>query len=113
MTHYLIWFPSDAMQVSEEEFPTVVLESHALIQQMKDAGVYRFGGGIDEAVDSVVVDADGGVTTGTYPGWRPFDGGFTVITVDSRDEAVEWAAKTAKACRCPQQLQVFMYDPES
>ena len=31
----------------------------------------------------------------------------------SREVAVEWAAKIARACRCSQELREFMYDPES
>ena len=31
----------------------------------------------------------------------------------SRDEAVAWAARIAKACRCDQELRIFGYDPQS
>ncbi|MGO4300834.1 YciI family protein [Leifsonia sp. RAF41] len=114
MTHYLIWFPSAAMVLTEDEFPEVVADSHAVIQEMKDAGVYVFGGGIDEAVEPVVVGRDGSVAAGGYPGReQELDGGFTVIKVETREEAVRWAAKTAAACRCPQQLRAFGYDPAS
>jgi hypothetical protein len=41
------------------------------------------------------------------------NGGFMVIETDSRADAVNWAARTAAACRCPQELREFMYDPES
>lgn len=42
-----------------------------------------------------------------------FDGGFCVLELQSREAAVQWAAKIAKACRCPQELREFFYDPES
>ena len=33
--------------------------------------------------------------------WAPtLDGGFTVLELPSRDEAIAWAARFAKACRC-------------
>jgi hypothetical protein len=38
-------------------------------------------------------------------------GGFWVVEVPSREEALEWAAKTAVACRCPQEVREFMPDP--
>ena len=41
------------------------------------------------------------------------DGGFTVLELPSRDEAVAWAARIAKACRCDQELRVFQFDPQS
>jgi hypothetical protein len=33
--------------------------------------------------------------------------------VPSRDEAIVWAARIAKACRCDQELREFGFDPES
>ena len=114
MTHYLIWFPSAAMVLTEEEFPDVVADSHAVIQEMKEAGVYVFGGGIDEAVEPVVVARDGSATVGGYPGRQEeLDGGMTVIRVETKDEALQWAEKVAAACRCPQELRAFGYDPAS
>ena len=113
MTKYLISFPGAAMQLSEDDFEAVGIDSHAVIQEAKDAGVYVFGGGIDEAVPSVMVTGDGTVTNETYPQTREFDGGFCVLELPSRDAALEWAAKIAKACRTPQELREFMYDPES
>ncbi|MBG6190678.1 hypothetical protein IWX64_001629 [Arthrobacter sp. CAN_A212] len=112
MTKYLISFPSEAMVLTDEEFPTVVAESHAVIEEAKAAGVYVFGGGIDEEVDPVLVSADGQVNTEIYPG-SELRGGFAVLELPTRDEAVEWARKIAAACRCSQELRAFMYDPAS
>ncbi|ROR65894.1 YciI family protein [Agrococcus jenensis] len=113
MTKYLMSFPSGEMQFAEEDFQTVVDESHAVIQEAKDAGVYVFGGGIDESVPPVMVAHDGTVTEGTYPQTRQLEGGYTVLEIPTREEAVTWAAKIAKACRCPQELRQFGYDPMS
>jgi len=113
MTKYLISFPSGVMEFAEEDFDDVVRESHEVIQEAKDAGVYVFGGGIDEGVDPVRVAADGTVTNDTYPQTKVLDGGFTVLELPSREEAERWAAKIAKACRCAQELRQFQYDPES
>jgi hypothetical protein len=44
---------------------------------------------------------------------RPLNGGFTVLELPSRDEAVAWAARIAKAFRCDQELRVFGFDPAS
>ena len=112
MTKYLISFPSEAMVLTEEEFPTVVADSRAVIEEAKAAGVYVFGGGIAEDVDPVLVSADGGVSAETYPG-SELNGGFTVLELPTREDAVEWARKIAVACRCSQELREFMYDPAS
>lgn len=112
MTKYLISFPSEAMVLTEEEFPTVVIEAHAVIEEAKAAGVYVFGGGIHEGVDPVLVAGDGSLSPDIYPGSR-LKGGFTVLELPTREDAVEWARKIAVACRCAQELREFMYDPAS
>jgi hypothetical protein len=114
MAKYLISFPSSAMDhIADEDFPAVSVASHAVVQEAKDAGVWIFGGGINERVPSVMVSGDGTVTNDTYPQTREFDGGFTVLEVPTREEALVWAAKIAVSCRCAQELREFQYDPES
>lgn len=112
MTKYLISFPSEAMVVSDEELPTVAENARAVIEEAKAAGVYVFGGGINEDVDPVLVAADGSVSAGTYPGSQ-LAGGFTVLELPDRAAAEEWARKIAVACRCSQELREFGFDPHS
>lgn len=112
MTKYLISFPADAMVLAEEEFPSVVADSHAVIEQAKAAGVYVFGGGIDTDIEPVLVTGRGSVSDETYPGVN-ITGGFLVLELSSRQDAVEWAGRVAAACRCPQELREFGYDPAS
>ncbi|MBK0394878.1 YciI family protein [Ramlibacter algicola] len=112
MAKYLISFPAAAMVVPEGDWDAVVRDSHAVIEQAKAAGVYVFGGGIDAGVPPVLVAADGRVTDGGYRA-PPLDGGFTVLELPSREQAVDWAARLAKACRCSQELRVFGFDPQS
>lgn len=113
MAKYLISFPSAAMKVSDSEFEAAGRDSHDVIREAKEAGVYVFGGGIDEAVPPVLVSANGSITEGGYPWAPPLNGGFTVLELSSTKEAIAWAARIAKACRCDQELRVFGYDPES
>ena len=113
MTKYLISFPSAAMQVPENEFTQVGQDAHAVIEEAKAAGVYVFAGGIDEGVPPTLVAADGSVASGGYP-WAPtLNGGFTVLELATHDEAIVWAARIAKACRCQQELRVFGLDSQS
>lgn len=85
--------------------------AHAVIQEAKDVGVYLFSGGLDQDVEPVMVTGDRTVTNGTYPETRELNGGFTVVDVPSREEALEWAAKIAAACRCAQEVREFHFDP--
>jgi hypothetical protein len=113
MAKYLISFPSAAMVVPDGEWEAVGRDAAAVIDEAKAAGVYVFAGGIDQAVPPVLVSADGSVAEGGYPWAPPLDGGFTVLELPSREEAVAWAARIAKACRCEQELRVFGFDPRS
>ncbi len=112
MTKYLISFPSEAMVVTDEELPAVSEDSHAVIEEAKAAGVYVFGGGIDERIDPVLVSGDGSASAEIYPDSR-LNGGFLVLELPTREDAVHWAAKIAVACRCSQELREFGYDPAS
>jgi len=38
--------------------------------------------------------------------------GFTLIDVPSREEALQWAARIAVACRCAQEVREVGADPE-
>lgn len=113
MAKYLISFPAAAMVVPDGEWDAVVRDSHAVIEEAKAAGVYVFGGGIDESVPPVLVSASGEVSEGGYPGAPPLTGGFTVLELPSRNAAIAWAARIARACRCAQELRVFGFDPQS
>lgn len=113
MTKYLISFPSPAMQVAPEDLPAVSDASHAVVQEARDAGVWVFGGGIDDSVPPVRVNADGSVSAGAYSQTAELDGGYSVLELPTYDDALLWAAKFAEACRCAQEVRAFHYDPLS
>jgi hypothetical protein len=113
MAKYLISFPAAAMDVADEDMAAVGEAARAVIREAKAAGVYVFGGGINDDIAPLMVAADGAVSCETYPQTKEFDGGFCVLELPSREAAVEWAAKIAAACRCSQELREFGYDPES
>jgi len=58
MAKYLISFPSAAMVVPAGELEAVGRDASAVIDEAKAAGVYVFAGGIDEAVEPVLVSAE-------------------------------------------------------
>lgn len=113
MTKYLISFPSAAMVFPHEELQAVSDAAHAVVQEAKDAGVWVFGGGINESIPPVMVDGDGTVRTATYPQTAQLEGGYSVLELPSYEAALEWAAKIATACRCAQEVRAFQYDPAS
>ncbi|GAA3878879.1 YciI family protein [Streptomyces sp. NPDC003343] len=110
MTRYLISFDDGAMTFPEEELPEVAEASHEVVRKAQDAGVWVFGGGLERQQASVVA-TDGTVSEGPFPETKAVLGGFSIIDVPSREDALEWAAKFAAACRCAQEVREIMPDP--
>jgi len=113
MTRYLISFDDGAMDhIPDEDMADVGKAAHAVVQEAVNAGVWVFGGGLLRQRASVVA-TDGMVTDGPFPETKEVVGGFCVVDVPSREEALQWAAKTASACRCAQEVREIMPDPET
>ena len=111
MTRYLISFDDGAMTFPEEELPDVTDAAHSVMHEAKDAGVWVFGGGLTALEEASVVGTDGTVTDSTYLESKQYLGGFSIVDVPSREEAVKWAAKFAVACRCAQDVREILPDP--
>jgi hypothetical protein len=69
------------------------------------------GGEASHARQAKVVAADGTISDGPDPETKAVVGGFSIIDVPSRDEALIWAARFARACRCAQEVREIMDDP--
>ncbi|WIB77616.1 YciI family protein [Curtobacterium sp. MCPF17_002] len=114
MSNYLISFDEGTMVFPVAELPAVSEATHAVVRDAKDAGVWVFGGGLPEASLGALVDTDGTVhDPATRPGKDTFIGGFCILDLPTRAEALRWAARFAEACRCAQEVREFMDDPES
>jgi hypothetical protein len=109
MTWYLISFDAHAMDhIPGEDMPTVAKAAHAVAREAVNEGVLVCAGGLEDQRASVVA-TDGTVADGPYP---QAIGGLTVLDVPSREEALQWAAKIAAACRCAQEVRAIGPDPE-
>lgn len=113
MPRYLISFDDGAMDhIPAEDMAAVGEASHEVVREARAAGVWIFGGGLLRQQASIV-GTDGSVTDGPVPETKAVVGGFSIIEVPSRDEALAWAARIADSCRCAQEVREIMYDPES
>ena len=88
MTRYLISFDDGAMTFPEDEGPAVGEAAHAVVRAAQEAGVWIFGGGVESQRASIVA-TDGMVTDGPYPETKAVIGGFAMVDVPSREEALE------------------------
>lgn len=113
MPRFLISFDDGSMDhIPAEDWAAVGEASHAVVRQARDAGVWIFGGGLERQT-ATIVGTDGSVADGPCPETKAVVGGFSVIEVPSREEALEWAARIARGCRCAQEVREIMYDPAS
>jgi len=113
MKRFLVSFDDGSMaHIPEAELPVVDAATRAVVREAKAAGVWIFGGGLLNQQASVAA-TDGSITAGPYPETKPVIGGFSIIEVKDREEALAWAAKLAASCRCAQEVREIMFDPES
>ncbi|HEU0103363.1 MAG TPA: YciI family protein [Mycobacteriales bacterium] len=113
MPRYLISFDDGAMNhIPDEDWPEVGRASRAVVQDAKDAGVWIFGAGVARQ-QATIVGTDGAIADGPVPEAKAVIGGFAIIEVSSRAEALDWAARLARGCRCAQEVREILYDPGS
>lgn len=111
MTRYLISFDDGAMNdIPEEDWPAVGEAAHAVVREAQEAGVWIFGGGV-ESQRASIVETDGTTVDGPDPESKAVIGGFSIVDVPSREEALAWAASFSRACRCAQEVREIMNDP--
>jgi hypothetical protein len=99
---------SSRASAADEDLPDVARAARAVVAEAKDAGAWVFSGGLHSHETVSVVAVDGTVTDDPEP--KAYIGGFTVLDLPSRDEALTWAAKIAVACRCAQEVREFVGD---
>ncbi|HEY9294354.1 MAG TPA: YciI family protein [Microlunatus sp.] len=110
MTQYIIYFNQQWVgDHSEEWFTTRGPLANAVVEEMKDAGVYVFGGGLEEDSDKAFsADTTGGtleITNGSFAASKESLGGLTIVNVADDEAAKMWAGKVAEACGWPQEVR--------
>lgn len=112
MANYLIYFNQQWVgDHSEEWFASRGPLASAVVNEMKEAGVYVFAGGLEE--DDVPIfsaDSTSGtlmITDGPYVETKEWLGGFALVDVPDDEAAKVWAGKIAEACGWPQEVRRF------
>ena len=110
MTQYIIYFNQQWVgDHSEEWFSERGPLAKAVVEEMKEAGVHVFAGGLDEDIDAAYsADTTSGelvITDGPFTETKEFLGGLTIVDVPDDDTAKVWAGKIAEACGWPQELR--------
>jgi len=94
-----------------KEPPTMHLDIDKLNDEMVEAGIRIFVGGMQPArlAKSLRKQDDGSilVTDGPYLETKEHIGGFWVLECASEEEAVEWGRRAVLACRVPVEVRPF------
>ncbi|MGN6576387.1 MAG: YciI family protein [Nocardioides sp.] len=116
MAEYLIYFNQQWVgDHTAEWFASRAPLAMAVVNEMKDAGVYVFAGGLEEDGPAYSADATSGdvvVTDGPFVETAEVLGGLTVVEVPDDETAKMWAGKVAVACGWPQEVRRFGRQPE-
>jgi hypothetical protein len=111
VTEYLIYFNQQWVgDHTEEWFRSRGPLAMAVVDEMRDAGVYVFAGGLEEEDTLCSADPTSGsvmVTDGPYVETKEFLGGFALVDVPDDETAKTWAAKVAEACGWPHEVRRF------
>lgn len=112
MPNYLIAFNDEWVpEQTEEDLRTKSAASHAVLDEMRAAGVFVFSdGGIDASTAVCSVELHDGrpvFTDGPYTETKEHLGGFCVIDVPDDETARGWAGRLALCLDWPQEVHRF------
>ena len=108
MPKYIIYFNQQWVgDHSSEWFQSRVPLAHQVVDEMKEAGILVFAGGLVEEIEESFGADENGLIGGPRTTDGDFIGGMTIIKVENDDEAKAWGAKVAQACGWPQEIRKF------
>lgn len=116
MAEYFLYFNQQWVgEHTSEWFASRGPLAEGVVEEMKEAGVYLFAGGLEEGGPVWSVDPTGEavvVTDGPYVETKEFLGGFAVVDVPDEQSALVWAQKISQACGWPHEVRRFGRMPE-
>ena len=97
MQRYMISFDDGSMDhIPTEELGIVGEAARGVARDAKAAGVWIFGGGMARQ-QATVASPDGSVADLPFPETKPVLGGFCLVEVANKQEAMVWAARFAQS----------------
>jgi hypothetical protein len=117
MKRYLLSvYQPDGPVPPPERLEPIVRDITALQDEMKEAGVWVFNGGLHSSSTATVVRAAGDdvlMTDGPYTEGKEHIGGIVIIEVADLDAALEWAHKATRATTLPIEVRPFRDEHEA
>ncbi|WP_028934005.1 YciI family protein [Pseudonocardia spinosispora] len=112
MTTYLlsVYQPTGAEMPPPEFLEKVAHDLEELNQEMKDAGVWVFSGGLHAPSTATVLRPESGevlVTDGPFVEGKEYLGGFTILDAPDLDAALAWGRRLAEVVPLPIEVRPF------
>ena len=112
MTQYLMSVHTVEGQVfpEGEELQRMFDQVERYNQQLRDAGAWVFGGGLEDIAATTTVDGTRGepiITDGPFAESKEWIGGFWIIEAPDLDAALKWAVEASAACEAKVEVRPF------
>ncbi|WP_109509738.1 YciI family protein [Nocardioides speluncae] len=118
MPQYMISVHHDGTEdfesMTEEEMQPIFDAVDAYNEEVRAAGKWVFGGGLEDITSATTVDNTKGerlVTDGPFSESKEYLGGFWVMEHADLDEALEWAQRASEACQGKVEVRPFQAEP--
>jgi hypothetical protein len=112
MTQYLLTVvePSEGPAPEPADLDTIMKDVTVVDQEMRDAGIWVFAGGLFPPSSATVLRPKGDevlLTDGPFTEGKEHVGGFSIIEAPDLDAALEWGHKLARATTLPVEVRPF------
>ncbi|MFG3283666.1 YciI family protein [Streptomyces sp. NPDC048111] len=116
--HYLLSVvqPADGTPPGAEELAAINENLQAFHQELKEAGVWVFAGGLAAPGTATVLREKNGdvlTTDGPYIESKEYLGGLCIVKAPDLDAALDWGRKAVRATTLPIEVRPFHGEPDA
>jgi len=93
-----------------EQLEPIIRDVKALDQEMRDAGIWVFAGGLHGPESATLLRPQDGeilMTDGPFAEGKEHLGGFTIVDVEDLDAALDWGRRLSEATTLPTEVRPF------
>lgn len=115
MKQYMLSVHTADYTAPPEAMQRIFRQVEVFNDEVRNAGVWVFAGGLHPPSTSTVVQVKNGdvlITDGPFAEGKEHIGGFWVIKARDLDAALDWATKATRACEAPVEVRPFQEDAE-
>ncbi|MFE0626379.1 YciI family protein [Streptomyces sp. NPDC058864] len=116
MKHYLLSvYQPEGTPPPPEFLARILADLDVLNQEMKEAGAWVFGAGLNAPDTATVLRPRGEevlVTDGPFAESKEYLGGFTIVKAADLDAALEWGRRLARVTTLPIEVRPFAHEVE-